>query len=281
MKKELKTYTSAPLPFQGQKRRYVKEFSHIITTLRPELVIDLFGGSGLLAHTAKRAWPKARVVYNDYDNYCERMEHIVDTNKMIREFRELLRDVPNEHRITGTLRVAILQRLKEADKCGYVDWITLSSSLHFSMKYAMCLASFHAESLFNNVRCNDYTVDGYLDGLEVVRFDYRELCDQYRDVPGALFIADPPYLSTDTSTYSSSSYWHLKDYLDVLTALAGLNYVYFTSNKSHIIELCEWLDTNEGKVRNIFKGASIKTVFSHATGKAGYTDIMLYKLNLK
>jgi hypothetical protein len=59
-----------------------------------------------------------------------------------------------------------------------------------------------------------------------------------------------------------------------------LNFIYFTSNKSHIIELCEWLDTNEGNVRNIFKGASVKTVLSHATGTSGYVDIMLYKLNL-
>jgi hypothetical protein len=100
-------------------------------------------------------------------------------------------------------------------------------------------------------------------------------------VPGALFIADPPYLSTDTSTYSSDSYWKIKDYLGVLTTICGLNYVYFTSEKSQIIELCEWLDANEGKVRNLFRGATVKTVNSRATGKAGYTDIMLYKLNLK
>ena len=280
MKKELKTYITAPLPFQGQKRRQVKEFSRIIETLKPRIVIDLFGGSGLLVHTAKRAWPQARVIYNDYDNYSERLEHVVDTNKLIGDCRDLLRDFPHENRITGVLRDAVLQRLKEADRRGYVDWITLSSSLHFSMKYALHLETFQKESLFNNVRRNDYVTDGYLDGLEVVRCDYSELCAQYRDVPGALFIADPPYLSTDSRTYSSDGYWHLKDYLNVLPALDGLNFIYFTSDKSQIIDLCEWLDSNGGKVRNIFKGASVKTVYSYATKTVGYTDIMLYKLNL-
>jgi hypothetical protein len=168
-----------------------------------------------------------------------------------------------------------------ANKRGYVDWITLSSSLLFSMKYSTNYEKFTRENLYNHVRTVDYITDGYLDGLEVVRQDYRELCDRYRDIPGALFIADPPYLSTDTSTYGSNGYWKLNDYLNILTVLNGLNFIYFTSNKSQIVELCEWLDANEGKVRNIFKGASVKTVYTTTNGKAGYTDIMLYKLNLK
>jgi hypothetical protein len=275
-----KTYTSAPLPFQGQKRRHVKEFARIIATLRPELVIDLFGGSGLLAHTAKRAHPKAHVIYNDYDNYCERLAHVDETNRLLACCRELLRDVPKGTRITGAPRAAVLQELAEANRAGYVDWITLSASLLFSMRYADNYDEF-ATTMYQRVRCDDYTTTGYLDGLEVVRVDYRELCDQYRRMPGALFIADPPYLSTDISTYHSADYWKLKDYLNVLTALAGLNYVYFTSDKSQIVELCEWLEGNAGKVCNIFKGASVKTIYSSNTGTSGYTDIMLYKLNLK
>jgi hypothetical protein len=74
-------------------------------------------------------------------------------------------------------------------------------------------------------------------------------------------------------------YWTLKDYLNVLTELNGLNFVYFTSEKSQIVELCEWLDMNEGKVRNIFKGVSVSTVKSPTSGQNSYTDIMLYKLN--
>jgi site-specific DNA-adenine methylase len=280
MRKEMKMYTAAPLPFQGQKRRHVKEFARIIKTLQPALVVDLFGGSGLLSHVAKRACPPAHVVYNDYDNYCERLAHVDGTNELLHYFRHLLRDVPKGMRIAGALREAVLKRLAAADKCGYVDWLTLSASLQFSMRYANSYKEYTSSTLYNNVRTTDYTVAGYLDGLDVVRQDYRELCDKYRSVPGALFIADPPYLSTDTSTYGMDSYWKLKDYLNVLTALSGLNYVYFTSNKSQIVELCEWLDANEGKVRNIFKGASVKTAYSPTTGTTGYTDIMLYKLNL-
>jgi hypothetical protein len=277
----MKTYTSAPLPFQGQKRRHVKEFANIITTLKPDLVIDLFGGSGLLAHTAKRACPTARVIYNDYDNYCERLAHVNKTNRQLAHCRELLTTHPRDTRIVGKPRMDILQLFERADKRGFVDWITLSSSLRFAMNYATGLAEFKKDSMYNRVRRDDYVANGYLDGLEVVRNDYSELCTQYRNMPRALFIADPPYLSTDTCTYNSDNYWKLKDYLNVLTALNGLNYVYFTSDKSQIVELCEWLEGNAGKVRNIFKGASIKTVHSVVNVAASYADVMLYKINLK
>ena len=277
----MKTYTSAPLPFQGQKRRHVKEFTNIIKRLKHNVVIDLFGGSGLLAHTAKRAYPKARVIYNDYDNYCERLAYVAETNRQLAHLRELLSGHPRGTRIAGKTRADVLQFLERENKRSYVDWITLSSSLRFAMEYATSFAEFPNKSMYHKVRCDDYAGDGYLDGLDVVRGDYSELCARYRDAPRALFIADPPYLSTDTDTYNSAGYWKLKDYLNVLTVLSGLNFVYFTSDKSQVLELCEWLDTNGGKVRNVFKGASIKTVHSTIGSTARYADIMLYKLNLK
>jgi site-specific DNA-adenine methylase len=134
--------------------------------------------------------------------------------------------------------------------------------------------------LYNKIPLSDYRADGYLDGLEIVRTDYSELCQKYRDVPGTLFIADPPYLSTDVKTYTAVQYWTMKNYLNILTALSGLNYVYFTSGKSQIVELCEWIDSNKDKVANIFEGANITTVKSPTSGKNSYMDIMLYKLNI-
>jgi len=115
--------------------------------------------------------------------------------------------------------------------------------------------------------------------LEIVRADYSELIKQYSDVPNTLFLADPPYLSTDVKTYTAVQDWTMKNYLDILTALNGLNYVYFTSDKSQIVELCEWIDGNKDKVANIFKGAVVSTVKSPTSGRNCYTDIMLYKLN--
>jgi site-specific DNA-adenine methylase len=278
--KKLKLYTSAPLPFQGQKRRHVKEFMKIIKILQPETVVDLFGGSGLLSHVSKRANPQCRVIYNDYDNYCRRLAHIKETNELLYYFCELLHEKKRNKRITGETRTMILKKLSDENRRGYVDWITLSSSLKFSMNYAFDYEGFERSALYNRITLSDYSADGYIDGLEVVRADYKELCRQYRDVPGTLFIADPPYMTTDIQTYSSGKYWSIKDYLSVLTALNGLNYIYFSSDKSQITELCQWIDDNTSNVVNIFKGATVKTVKSPTGNKKSYTDIMLFNRNV-
>jgi len=89
-----------------------------------------------------------------------------------------------------------------------------------------------------------------------------------------VFLVDPPYLSTDVSTYSN--YWKLANYLDVLNVLKGTSYFYFTSNKSNIIELTDWIELNLG-AENPFKGATKKEVNARVNHNAGYTDIMLWK----
>ena len=83
----MKTYKKAPLPFIGQKRNFLK---HLIPVLQQNIpddgagwtIVDVFGGSGLLAHTAKHILPKARVVYNDFDGYAERLHHIADSERL-------------------------------------------------------------------------------------------------------------------------------------------------------------------------------------------------------
>jgi len=47
------------------------------------VIVGLFGGLGLLSHTAKQLNPKAKVVYNDFDNYTERLNRIDQTNELI------------------------------------------------------------------------------------------------------------------------------------------------------------------------------------------------------
>ena len=52
----MQRYNKAPLPFQGQKRRWLSELRQLASTLpQRATVVDLFGGSGLCAHTIKQA----------------------------------------------------------------------------------------------------------------------------------------------------------------------------------------------------------------------------------
>lgn len=273
MMRKAKNYTSAPLPFMGQKRRFLKEFKEALKQYPATATyVDLFGGSGLLSHTLKAVYPEAVIVYNDYDRYSERIKAIPKTNDILRDLRAILQDWPKDKRITGDVREAVLMRLER--ETGYVDYITLSSSLCFSMNYAQSLDEMKSSSLYNCVRQSDYNADGYLEGVNVVSCDYKRLFAEYKGRENVIFVVDPPYLSTETGTYKN--YWKLTDYLDVLDVLNGTSYFYFTSNKSSILELCEWVETKTGG-ENPFVGAYKSEVNVSMNYQASYTDIMLHK----
>lgn len=156
---------------------------------------------------------------------------------------------------------------------GYVDYITIAANLCFPGKRATSYDELARQTLYNHIVVSPYDASGYLDGLVIESCDYRELVAQYRDCPDVVFLADPPYLSTDVSTYMMS--WGLSDYLDVIAALAGQRYIYFTSSKSSIVELCDWLGNNAG-LGNIFAGASRSDVTGRVNHSSSYSDIMLY-----
>ena len=275
-----KLYLSAPLPFVGQKRMFAREFIKVLERFPDGATfVDLFGGSGLLSHIAKRCKPNATVVYNDFDDYRKRLDNIPRTNRLIADIRAIVGDaVPRGKAITGDIRERVLERIsQEESESGYVDFITVSASIMFSMKYKLSVAEMRKDTLYNNVRKSDYPdCSDYLEGLVVTRRDYREVFEEYKDVPGVVFLVDPPYLSTDVGTYTM--YWRLSDYLDVLTVLAGHSFVYFTSNKSSILELCDWIGRNKS-VGNPFEGCTKAEFNARMNYNATYTDMMLYKLN--
>lgn len=204
METKKKVFTTAPLPFMGQKRKFLKQFKPALKNYSPTATyVDLFGGSGLLSHTVKSIYPESKVIYNDFDNYRERLENIEKTNALIGDIRLIVKDCYKDSRITGLVRDEVLERIRIADEQGYVDYITLSSSILFSMKYVLSFQQLEKETLYNCVRQSNYDASGYLDELEVVSKCYKELFTQYKDEPNVVFLVDPPYLSTEAGTYRS------------------------------------------------------------------------------
>ncbi|MGC1471560.1 MAG: DNA adenine methylase [Psychroserpens sp.] len=271
-----KTYKTSPLPFMGQKRRFVKDFNEALDGYSPKAVyIDLFGGSGLLSHTVKAKYPEAKVIFNDYDNFRQRINAIPETNILLVNLRKLLQDWPSKKRVDGKMKDHIISTISEHEKkFGYVDFITLSGSLLFSGKHALDIDEMKKCGIYNRVRVSDFDATGYLEGLEVVSQDYKVLFDQYAKEDDVVFLIDPPYLQTSSKTYKN--YWKLRDYLDVLTVMNGQRYFYFTSNKSSIIELCEWIG-DQTVTSNLFANATRKEVSGNVNYASSYTDIMLFK----
>lgn len=271
-----KIYSTAPLPFMGQKRKFLKQFRTALDEFPPDATyVDLFGGSGLLSHNVKKHYPDARVIYNDFDNYRERLGAIEQTNELIAQLRVLTVDLPKDKRIVGVNRNRILKLVKTHEsKYGYVDFITLSSSILFSMKYVLNFKDLEKETLYNVVRQSNYSAEGYLNGLEIVQQDYLELFNKYGGFENVVFLIDPPYLQTTSKTYKN--YWKLGDYLNVLKVLEGQRYFYFTSNKSSIIELCEWM-ADSTFIGNPFENANKQEMRQQVNYSSSYTDIMLFK----
>lgn len=103
-------YKSAPLPFMGQKRYFVRAFSEMLGMVegKVDTVVDLFGGSGLLSHTAKAVLPGCRVVYNDYDGYTQRLANIAKTNEILMLIKERLNGVQPNARLSDEQRADVL-----------------------------------------------------------------------------------------------------------------------------------------------------------------------------
>lgn len=274
----MKNYTSAPLPFMGQKRRFLKRVKDLIATHPDDVTyVDLFGGSGLLSHTIKSVKPNARVIYNDFDNYRERLENIPKTNALVAEIVQTMAGLPKLSKVPPEVKETILGIVKRTEeRVGYVDYITLSTVLLFSMKYVVSYDELAKETFYARPRHAGYDATGYLEGVEIVSNDYKEVFNRFKSCLNVVWLVDPPYLSTETKTYSSDGYWKLKDYLDVLNVVNGTNYIYFTSNKSQIVELCEWIGS-QTIVANPFSGANITTTDVRLNYSSEYTDVMLYK----
>ncbi|OOH84415.1 hypothetical protein BMT54_12240, partial [Pasteurellaceae bacterium 15-036681] len=94
-------------------------------------IIDVFGGSGLLSHTAKRIKPNARVIYNDFDGYSQRLNYINDINRLRQQLYQAVDGVVAKNkRITPELKAKLIGIINDFD--GYKDLNSLASWLLFS-----------------------------------------------------------------------------------------------------------------------------------------------------
>ena len=235
-------YTTAPLPFAGQKRRWLKQLEPIIRSLPSNTnttFVDVFGGSGLVSRLCKDIHPTARVIYNDYDNYSERLRHIAETEQLRQDIISVLAPIKHNARVPDEYKTLVLRAIQaHQDQYHYVDWVTLSGWLLFTNNFAYSLEDLASRGLYANpsrTTLSDADAsERYLRGLEIVSVDYRELLSAHKDASNTILILDPPYLSTECGGYKGSS-WSCDDYLDLLTSMPTNNYLYFSSTKRDFV----------------------------------------------
>ncbi|MFC0995879.1 DNA adenine methylase [Pasteurella multocida] len=276
-----KQFKQAPLPFTGQKRMFLKYFEQVLDeNIQGDgegwTIIDVFGGSGLLSHTAKRLKPKARVIYNDFDGYSERLNHITEINQL----REILYQtvngiIPKDKLISKQLKEEIINKIN--DFKGYKDVNCLSSWLLFSGQQVGSLDELFKQRFYNCVRKTDYVfAEGYLDGLEVVSESFHQLLPKFQNKEKVLMVLDPPYLCTKQESYKQTTYFDLIDFLRLIH-LTKPPFIFFSSTKSEFIRFLDY--TQEDRVDNwqAFEGYKRIIVNASASYSGKYEDNLIYK----
>ena len=213
-------YRKAPLPFTGQKRNFLKLFKQVLNEHIPGdgedwTILDAFGGSGLLSHTAKQCKPAARVIYNDYDGYSARLQHIPDINRLRRLLAGILEPVPRSKLVPPAIKAAIVAAIRSFG--GYIELDCLVSWLLFSGNTAASLDELCRKTMYNCISLSDYPeAQDYLQGVEIVSQSYRELLPQHIGNPRTLLVLDPPYVCTQQGNYRKAAYFGMVE-LPILT----------------------------------------------------------------
>ncbi|MFB2538796.1 DNA adenine methylase [Acinetobacter sp. c3-l95] len=277
-----KTYSQAPLPFIGQKRNFIKVFRQVIAKNIGDdgdgwTIIDVFGGSGLLAHNAKKLCPKAKVIYNDFDGYANRLKHIDDTEKLRQLIFNQLSNVPRQKALTTESKEAVIEILCSSD--GYVDVHCVASWLLFSGKQVRTLDELLQHTFYNMIRRTPYQpANGYLDGLEIVTESYTKIMPRYSAEPKVLFLLDPPYLHSVQGAYNQEKYFAMIDFL-YLMSMTRPPYIFFSSTKSELIDYMDYLKQLDGDDWQRLGNYERLTIEAHLNHQNQYEDNMLYKFN--
>lgn len=276
-----KRYKTAPLPFVGQKRMFISRFEEVLkNTIKHDgegwTIIDVFGGSGLLAHNAKHILPKATVIYNDFDGYVKRLNAIDDTNRLRQILFELLKDTPRSQKLSDHTKTQVHQVITGFD--GFIDVQTLAKWLLFSGRQVGNLKDFLAENtLYNRINLKDYdNAKGYLDNLVITHDSFEILLPKYQDTKNCLLLLDPPYVCTAQGAYNLDGYFGMTQFLTLMHFVRP-PYVFFSSTRSELLDYLNYLKTYEPKkwekVGN-FEHITIKTYINKGVS---YEDNMLIK----
>ncbi|MEE6030196.1 hypothetical protein [Avibacterium paragallinarum] len=277
----MRHFSQAPLPFVGQKRLFLNAFKQVLNdNIQNDgegwTIVDAFGGSGLLSHVAKRIKPKARVIYNDFDGYADRLKHISDTNRLRAELIQIVGDiVPKNKRLDNNKKQEIINKIN--DFKGFKDLNTIASWLLFSGQQVSSFEELFSKTFWNGIKLADYpSAEDYLDGLEIVSEPFQQLLPKFADNPKALFVLDPPYLCTKQNSYKMATYFDLIDFLQLID-LTRPPYVFFSSTKSEFVRFIAYMVQAKKDNWQAFDGAERIVLQTSLNYQVSYEDNLVFK----
>lgn len=266
-------YSRSPLSFMGNKRSMLKHIKQVLQDMQGDgyindetIFLDVFGGSGLISHNIKQWYPKNRVIWNDYDNYQKRLDNISDTEILRAKIYEVFGINDTKEKATQAQKQEILDFIKDFEAKGhYIDYISISTYILFCGNYADSFETLSKYSFYNRVAKEPLHAKGYLQGVERVRQDFKDLLDSYSHIQNKLLILDPPYLQTQKGNYAD--HFRLGQFFELIGRVKK-PYMFFGSENSDIIESFEYLKAHN----NELGGYTYNNAYLNVGGK----DYILY-----
>lgn len=277
-----KKYYQAPIPFVGQKRFFLKELEQILNKVIKNdgedwQIIDVFGGSGLLAHTAKQLKPKARVIWNDFDGYKIHLDNIGILNKWKADIYKIItkhQSANKRVKLLAEAKTEVINYLEPLKNHPAFSLRLVSQWLHFSGVKVLDWKYFINKDFYRNFAINDYQADGYLKGVECLSTDFLNILENVEYQTAKTFlILDPPYLITNPQGYKEGL--NLSQYLKMFTRIKK-PFVFFSSSKSDFKHLFDFAISEKiGKYKD-FK--NLKTISKKSTMNSvyRYEDNLVY-----
>lgn len=273
-------FHQAPLPFCGQKRNFLKHFISVLHENIPGeghgwTIVDVFGGSGLLAHHARQAKPAAKIIYNDFDGYTERLKHIDDINQLRRILAEITKDIPRYHRLPDSIKIKVIQAIQNFK--GYIDCRVLNTWLMYGTQQESSIEKIFQKCMYNCVKTSDYPDSkDYLNDVDIVSESFEILMPKHMNNAKTLFILDPPYVSTMQGSYRQTHYFGMIEFLKLMEFVRP-PFIFFSSTKSEVMQYLQFL--LEGKLPKHENFINFKNIKLQAkiSKNISYEDNMIYK----
>lgn len=276
-------FTQSPLPFTGQKRNFLKHFQKVLkeninNNGNDWTILDAFGGSGLLSHTAKQTLPNARVIYNDFDGYAERLKHIDDINHLRRMIFNVLEreNFAKNFRQPENVKAEITTIIQNFD--GYKDLNCIASWLLFSGKQVSSFDELFQESWYRKIRESDYpSANNYLKNVEIISENAHTLIPKFTSNPKTLLVLDPPYVCTAQGSYRQDEYFGMVQFLHLMSVVRP-PFVFFSSTRSELLDYLNFVIDFRQPNFERFVGYAKISIETALNKTARYEDNMIVKI---
>lgn len=245
-------FKKPPLPLVGNKSSLSKAIVEQLKKFKNKgikIIIDLFGGTGIVSRLAASLFPECLVIYNNYGDkfYTQRLKQIPRTNEVLQQIHsigdkyklKLHKPIINED-----AKREILDTINDDDDILTIGrWLLFSSNAPPTTKDELCKMQLYYNPRMTTIDETD-TNDWILDNMKVVHEDWWDLYNRFHaeQSDDVLWIADPPYFNTTNRQYGGYSL-DLLDYIKMM-ALFKSSHVMIFSNNNNMQQLCQAMKDN-------------------------------------